>query len=324
MGRGAPAGGGEETPVTDPLSIIFAGSGAFGVPTYDRLANAGHRIVRVYTQPDRPAGRGKQVTPTPLGAHADRVGIPAVRTADINAEALPPADVMVVIAFGQKIGPAVVAHPRLGSVNLHASILPKYRGAAPINWAMLGGDPVTGNSVIRLAERMDAGAVLGQSQLTIGESETAGELHDRLAVDGAPLVLRVLAELAAGTALEVEQDHAAATAAPKLSRQTAVIDWARPAAEVVRRINGLSPWPGCRVRLLDGDRVTAVATLLRARPGGPTAAGPGVLVGGGIAAGDGRVVELLEVKPQGGRELTPAEYRNGRPWRDGMRAAAAD
>ncbi len=307
-----------------PLSILFAGSGAFGEPTLRALVSAGHRVVRVYTQPDRPAGRGKKLTPTPLAVAAEGLALDVVRTADLDAEPLPPADVMVVIAFGQKIGPAAVDHPRLGSVNLHASILPRYRGAAPINWAMLGGDAITGNSVIRLAERMDAGAVLGQSELTIGPSETAGELHDRLAADGAPLVLRVLAALADGTAVEVSQDHAAATAAPKLSRQTATLDWTRPAAEVVRRINGLSPWPGCRVRLLDGDRPTATVTLLRAAPGGPTTAAPGTLAGDGVAAGDGRTVGVLTVKPEGGRELTPAEYRNGRPWRDGMTAASAE
>ena len=352
----------------NPLDILFAGSGAFGEPTLRGLVAAGHRVVRVYTQPDRPAGRGKRLSATPMAVVAGELGLAVVRTADLNAEPLPPADVMVVIAFGQKIGPAAVNHARLGSVNLHASLLPKYRGAAPINWAMLAGDAATGNSVIRLAERMDAGAVLGQSQLTIGESETAGELHDRLAADGAPLVLRVLSELAAGAAVETPQDQALATTAPKLSRQTAVVDWGRPAAEVVRRINGLSPWPGCRVRLLDGDRETATVTLVRARGGEklsenherPNDAGsevrrragfpgvqsgssaylrpgftssrtasepiggePGAVRGNGVVAGDGRLVELLEVQPEGRRPMSPAEYRNGRPWRDGMRVAAA-
>jgi methionyl-tRNA formyltransferase len=309
--------------MANPLRILFAGSGAFGLPTLQRLVDAGHAIVGLYTQPDRPAGRGKKLTPTPIGSYADGIGCPVVRTADINAQPLPPADVLVVIAFGQKIGPAAVDHPRLGSVNLHASLLPKYRGAAPINWAMLAGDAVTGNSVIRLAERMDAGAVLGQSQLTIGESETAGELHDRLAADGGPLVLRVLSQLADGTAVETPQDPAAATVAPKLSRQTAVLDWSRPAAEVARRINGLSPWPGCRVRLIDGDRDVGTVTLVRSRPGGPTGGAPGTVVGDGVVAGDGRTVDLLQVQPEGRRPMSLADYRNGRPWRDGVRVVDA-
>jgi methionyl-tRNA formyltransferase len=302
-----------------PLSILFAGSGAFGLPTYRQLLAAGHHIVGVYTQPDRPAGRGKRLTPTPVAAE---VGDGAIRTADINAELLPPADVMVVIAFGQKIGPAAVAHPRLGSVNLHASILPKYRGAAPINWAMLNGDATTGNTVIRLAERMDAGAVLGQSSLLIGESETAGELHDRLAVDGGPLVLRVLSQLADGSAIEAEQDHAAATSAPKLSRQTAIIDWSQPAGIVSRRINGLSPWPGCRVRVLDGNQELGTCTLIRARPGGPGAGEPGTVTGDGVVAGDGRAVVVMELQPEGRRPMPLADYRRGRPWRDGMRVVS--
>ena len=302
-----------------PLNILFAGSGAFGEPTLRALVAAGHRPVGVYTQPDKPAGRGKKLTATPIAGVAESLGLTAVRTADLNAEALPPADVLVVIAFGQKIAPAVVHHARLGSVNLHASILPKYRGAAPIHWAVVNGDPTTGNSVIRLADKMDAGAVLGQSEVTIGEAETTGELHDRLAADGAPLVLRVLAELAAGTAVETVQDHAAATIAPKLSRATAVVDWTRPAALVARRINGLSPWPGCRVTV--GELGTV--TLVRAKPGEPTTAPPGTVVGDGIAAGDGRAVTVLDVQPEGKRPMPLADYRRGRPWRDGLAVATA-
>src|SRR5262245_36885982 len=143
-----------------PLRIIFAGSGEFGLPTLRALRDAGHEIVRVLTQPDRPAGRGRTVTPTPIAQAATEMGLDVIRTPDINDESLPPADVMVVIAFGQKIADDQVRHPRLGSVNLHASRLPRYRGAAPINWAILGGEATTGNSVIRLAQRMDAGAVL--------------------------------------------------------------------------------------------------------------------------------------------------------------------
>ena len=148
---------------------------------------------------------------------------------------LPVADAMVVIAFGQKIGERIVHHPQLGSVNLHASILPKYRGAAPINWAIIRGERVAGNSVIRLAPRMDAGAVLGQSSLEIGELETAGELHDRLAHDGAPLVLIVLAQLAAGSAVETPQDESQATIAPKLSREASKLDFTRPAADIAHQ-----------------------------------------------------------------------------------------
>ncbi len=307
--------------MTEPLNVIFAGSGAFGAPTLRALLEAGHRVVKVYTQPDRPAGRGKKLTPTPIAELATTLSLDVARTGDINAETLPAADVMVVIAFGQKISDAVVNHPRLGSVNLHASILPKYRGAAPINWAMLAGEKTTGNSIIRLANKMDAGAVLAQSELVIGDTETAGELHDRLSADGAPLVLRVLHELANGTAIEMAQNHDAATIAPKLSRQTAMIEWSQSAFDIARRINGLSPWPGCRVRLVDGETEVAKLTLVRARPVHDSRSGsPGEVLGDqSVATGNGQAVDILEVQPEGKRPMSLDNFRNGKPWRTGMR-----
>ncbi len=311
--------------MTVSQQIIFSGSGEFGIPTLRALIAAGHQIVHVYTQPDRPAGRGKKMTPTPIGALAIELGLPLTKTADINREPLPPADLMVVIAFGQKIGPVAVNHPRLGSVNLHSSRLPKYRGAAPINWAVLNGDTITGNSIIRLANKMDAGAILAQSTLTIGESETAGELHDRLASDGAPLMLGLIEQLQAGTAIESEQDHSQATIAPKLSRDTAQIDWSNPARKIVRHINGLSPWPGCRMRLMDGDSTVATVTLIRAQPGPARSADqPGTITDdGSIVAGDGESVVILELQPEGKRPMRMQDFRNGRPWRAGMKLNSA-
>jgi methionyl-tRNA formyltransferase len=310
--------------VADPIQIIFAGSGDFGIPTFRALIDAGHQIVRVFTQPDRPAGRGKKMTPTPIGALAEELGLPLTPTADINIEPQPAADLMVVIAFGQKIGQAAVDHPRLGSVNLHSSRLPKYRGAAPINWAILNGDTITGNSIIRLANKMDAGAILAQSELSIGETETAGELHDRLARDGASLMLRLIEQLQSGSAAETEQDHSQATLAHKLSRETAQINWSKPAAVIAQQINGLSPWPGCRVRLMDGDAEIAMVTLLRARSTSAMShEPPGTLVAdGSVCAGDGHTVEILELQPQGKRAMRLQDFRNGRPWREGMRLTA--
>lgn len=306
-----------------PLRVIFAGSGEFGVPTLRALREAGHDVVRVVTQPDRPAGRGRAMTPTPLAAAALEGGLNVVRTADMNKDVLPAADVMVVIAFGQKIAEHQVRHARLGSVNLHASRLPRYRGAAPINWAIINGEPTSGNSVIRLAPRMDAGAVLGQSEAPIGELETAGELHDRLALDGAPLVLRVLEELATERATETPQDESRATLAPKLSRESATLDWARPAGEVSRRVRGLYPWPGCRVSLCDAEGA-AVATLrlVRARPapGDGSRWDPGeVMSNGFVQAGDGAGVEIVDVQPDGKRPMPLADYRRGHPWQAGLR-----
>jgi methionyl-tRNA formyltransferase len=308
----------------NPLRVIFAGSGEFGIPTLRALRDAGHDVVKVVTQPDRPAGRGRAMTPTPIAVEATKLGLNVVRTGDINRETLPAADVMVVIAFGQKIADPQVHHPRLGSINLHASRLPRHRGAAPINWAMLAGDPATGNSVIRLAQRMDAGAVLAQSELTIGELETAGELHDRLALDGAPLVLRVLEQLANGTANEMPQDENLATLAPKLSRESSKIDWTTRADEIARRIRGLYPWPGCRVQLCDAEgKAVDALRLVRARSVPATEGSrwaPGeVMTTGWIQAGYTGAVDIVDVQPDGKTPMSLADYRRGHRWAAGLR-----
>lgn len=304
------------------LRIIFAGSGEFGVPTLRALLSSEHQVAQVVTQPDRPAGRGRVLAPT-LVAHAAReAGVPVLQTEDINQARLPPADLMAVIAFGQKIAPHQVQHPRLGSINLHASLLPKLRGAAPINWAIINGDQITGNSVIRLAQRMDAGAILGQSQIRIDEVETAGELHDRLSADGVALMLRVIGQLAEGSATELPQDESLATLAPKLSRESARLDFSAPADQVTRRIRGLYPWPGCRVRVCDaaGEELDRIR-LIRARPAagdGPRWAPGEVTSTGTVQAGVG-TVEILQCQPEGRTPMTMADYRRGHRWQAGLR-----
>ena len=301
------------------LKILFAGSGEFGAPTLQRLIDLGATIVRVYTQPDRPAGRGKKLTPTPIAQLAIDRRLDLVRTADINAEPLPKADVLVVIAFGQKIAPHVTTHARLGSVNLHASLLPKYRGAAPIHSAILAGETITGNSVIRLADKMDAGAILGQSEVTILGTETTGELHDRLAEDGAFLMEKVLVDLRDNKSIEREQDHALATLAPKLSRERSRIDFTQSARLVCDQIRGLAPWPGCRVRLMYGLTEIARLTLLRATPvDEQTALRPGEIDSEGYVRCGDVGIEILELQPEGGRPMPLDSYLNGHRWEAGM------
>ena len=305
----------------DTLRILFAGSGEFGLPALRLLRQSGHELVQIITQPDRPAGRGRQTQPTSVAQWALDNNLPLLRTADINAESLPPADLLVVIAFGQKISPAVTDHPTLGSINLHASLLPKYRGAAPINWAIARGETVTGNSVIRLAPKMDAGAILGQSQLEIGPIETAGELHDRLADAGAPLLMQVIAALANGSAIEKAQDETLATLAPKISRSDTALPWLRLSAdEAACRIRAFSPWPGCHVRLMDPQRLEhARLALMRARAvdAEPSPAAPGTIDAHWLIrlADPGRALEILDVKPEGRGIMPLAAYRNGKPWR---------
>jgi methionyl-tRNA formyltransferase len=253
--------------------------------------------------------------------------LPLMRTDSIAALDLPEADLMVVIAFGQKIPPEIVNHPRLGSVNLHASRLPEFRGAAPINWAIIAGKRTTGNSIIRLAQKMDAGAILGQSTVEIGETETAGELHDRLAVDGAALLLRVVSQLASGTETATAQIEGHATQAPKLDRAAATLDFDDTADHLARRIRGLYPVPGCRVALQDaaGRELTRL-TLIRARPiwGEGDRWRPGEIdLNGYISVANGaEALEILEVQPAGKKPMSLTDYRRGNLWAPGIQLAA--
>ncbi len=295
------------------LRVAFAGSGAFGVPALRALNSAGAELAAVYTQPDKPAGRGKKVTPTPIAAAAGELGIEAIRTPRLNDEDVPDVDCLVVIAFGQKIGQALTEQPRLGAFNLHASLLPRWRGAAPIHHAVIAGDKLIGNSIIRLADRMDAGAVLVQSRNVLGDGDTTGDLHDRLAELGGPLVVQTLRQLADNRVTETPQDEAMATPAPKLSRADAVIDWTAGGLLASRRINGLSPWPGCRVRIGDDQ-----ATLVRAFPS--TIPGePGLLTADGTVGCGDTSVEILELQPPGKKPMDLKSYRNGRPWAPGTK-----
>jgi len=308
-----------------PLRIIFAGSGEFGLKSLEALHQR-HHVIQVISQPDRPAGRGRHLHPTPISAAALASDLPLERTEDINSRQWPDCDVLVVIAFGQKISPEVASAPKFGSVNLHASLLPKFRGAAPIPHTILAGDSITGNSVIRLSPRMDAGAVLGQSRLTIGELETSKELHDRLAADGPALLLRVLDDLAAGRAVETPQDESQSSRAGKLSRADARLDFLDAAATALK-IRALWQWPACHVRLLDaaGGEMDSLS-LVRARvvPGEGSRWKAGEIDGGGaVSAGDGALaVEILELQPAGGRPMTLEDYRRGHSWMPGMKLVA--
>jgi methionyl-tRNA formyltransferase len=298
------------------LNLIFAGSGAFGLPTLKALQAAGHTFAAIYTQPDRPAGRGKKLTPTPIAQYCDQNSLAATRTPNINLEPLPPADAMVVIAFGQKISQAVITHTPLQAINLHASLLPKYRGAAPIQRALIAGETITGNSIIRLADKMDAGKVLATSHLQILPTETAAELHDRLALDGAPLILQTLAALASGTATETDQDHSLATHAAKISRADCTLDFSQPAHLLSGQIRGLSPWPACRVALSTPDHQPAARfAILRCQqvpdqlpPATFTCQNHRLFVG---TARD--CLEILDIQPDNARPMPVASYLNGHP-----------
>lgn len=297
------------------MNVVYFGSGAFGLPTLAHLASA-HRLTGVVTQPDRPAGRGGRPTPTPIAAWAGThlPGVPVLKPEKVNDPGVVamirawPADAWVVVAFGQKLGRALLADRF--AINLHASLLPRWRGAAPINAAILAGDAVTGNSVITLADRMDAGQVLGQSHREIEPTATAGELHDALAGDGPPLVEAVLARRAAGAIDARPQDESLVTIAPKLTRADGSLSFATPADDCRRRINALSPWP-CVTATFRGGPLK----LLRAAPSPAFAdAAPGTIVGvddGLVACAPGTALRLLEVQAPGKRPMPWADYARG-------------
>lgn len=306
------------------MKIVFLGSGAFGLPTLQRLAQE-HRVVGVVTQPDRPAGRGGRLTPTPIGEWAAQhlAEIPLVKPEKINTPEVRDlvrsweCDAWVVIAFGQKLGQKLLADRF--AINLHASLLPRWRGAAPINHAVLAGDTVTGNSVITLAEQMDAGFVLGQSRREILADQTAGELHDLLASDGPDLVQQVLGQHASGSLQPCAQDESLVTLAGKLAKTDGWVDFAQPADRVRCRVNGLSPWPGVTVGHEGAD-----LKLFRAEPAGDIAEScePGTVLDparGLVACGGGTAVVLAEVQPAGKKPMSFRDYANGRKMKPGDR-----
>lgn len=307
------------------MRIIFFGSGAFGVPTLENLA-ATHELVAVVSQPDRRAGRGSKLVPTPISAWATEhlPGVPLYRPESINEPEWTDrvraheADAWVIIAYGQKLSEHLLADRF--AINLHASLLPRWRGAAPINAAILAGDTQTGNSVITLASRMDAGFVLGRSNRLIEPNQTAGELHDLLASDGPALVARVLAEHQAGTTAPETQDDTRVTIAPKLRREDAWLDFAETAESVRRRVHGLTPWPGVAVRI-GGIEVRLLRVKDDTAEGESTPdAAPGMLkdaAAGVVQCGDGSTLQLLEVQPAGRKPMLWKSFVNGNPVQDG-------
>jgi methionyl-tRNA formyltransferase len=304
------------------LDLVFFGAGAFGVPTLAHLHST-HTLRAVVTQPDRPAGRGSKLTPTPIAewATTNAPHVPLLKPENVNEASIlaeirgMACDAWVIIAFGQKLSPPLLADRF--AINLHGSILPRWRGAAPVNWAILAGDPVAGNSVITLAERMDAGLVLGTSSRAITPDLTAGELHDLLSSDGPELVADVLAKHSDGTLSPQKQDESLVTKARKLSRADGWIDFNKSAIECRNWVHGLTPWPGVKVKI-GGDELK----VLRVKVGQDGAAqAPGTLIdvpSGRIACGNSTTLHLLDVQPAGKKAMPWSAYANGRTLAPGL------
>ena len=253
------------------MRIVYLGSGEFGVPCLQGLFESEHKLCMVVTQPAQPCGRGRKLRATAVARWAETRGIPCVGTENVNSPEMVEKiaacrpDALVVIACGQKIGPTLVTMPSRGAINVHASLLPKLRGAAPINWAIIRGETHTGISIITLAEKIDAGDVLGQTETLIGTHETAGQLHDRLAVIAVPLLMETLYQLESGKATYTAQDRTLATFAPKLQKSDGYLDFTESAQVLSRRMRGFWPWPGASARYISAE--TGKATQVVIRPG---------------------------------------------------------
>lgn len=293
------------------MKIAFAGTPEFSVAALDALHAAGHEIVGVYTQPDRPAGRGQKLSASPVAERARKLGLPTFKpesfkkqpTAIDELRALAP-ELMVVVAYGLILPQAVLDIPSRGCLNIHASLLPRWRGAAPIQRAILAGDAETGTTIMQMDAGLDTGAMLLRESLPIGQ-KTAGELHDALASQGARLIVQALAQLEAGTLVATPQPATGSTYAAKLTKNEARIDWSQPAEEVARRIRAYNPAPVAWSELA-GERIKF--TRAQSVPG---AGAPGTVLSSGadglkIATGDG-AVRIHELQRPGGRLLPAAQ-----------------
>ncbi len=304
------------------MNLVYLGSGEFGIPCLDALKASEHHLSLVVTQPANPAGRGRKPQPTPVALWADAHAVPLIETDNVNAPemvekiAACQPNAIIVIAFGQKVGKELVALPPQGAINVHASLLPKYRGAAPINWAILRGETETGVSIITLAEKIDAGDILAQARTAIGAQETAGELHDRLAQLAAPLLLETLAHLQAGTATHTKQDEAEATFAPKLRKSDGFLDFAAPAEILARKIRGFWPWPGAAALYTSQQTqkstrvVIALAEVVPASGTAPLPAGT-FDKDRHVVCGDGNRLALRKLKPAGSGLMSFHAFING-------------
>lgn len=304
------------------MKIVYLGSGLFGIDCLNALTSSPHSIELIISQPPHPAGRGRKPRPTPVAKWAGQNRIELVETQNVNhpdmieriGSAEP--DLMVVIAFGQKISDRLIELPPHRAINVHSSLLPKYRGAAPINWAVINGEKTTGISIITLAQKMDAGDILAQGETQIEENETAGTLHDRLAQLAAPLLIDTIDKIAAGNATYIPQDHSKATLAPKLKKSDGFLDFDQPAIIVHRKILGFSPWPGATANYLSKNtgKITRVTITLAKLIDSPAQSElpPGTLNENLEVICSSGAIKIVKIKPAGKAEMDFADFVNGR------------
>ena len=308
--------------MSSPARIAFAGTPEFAVPALRALAASGAIVPAVLTQPDRPAGRGRQLTASAVKLAADRLGLPVAqpasltKSADFSAFGEPP-ELLVVVAYGLLLPRWMLSWPKLGCINLHASLLPRWRGAAPIQHAILEGDEMTGISVMQMEAGLDTGPVYLARSTPIGKQETAGDLHDRLAALAAEVLQETLPQLLARRLTAAPQRPQLATWAPKISKSAALLDWGRPAVRLERQVRAFNPWPVAEGELSDGRRLriwqaAAIEAAALSNTGIDPRAPPGTIVATGQAGIDvataAGVLRLQRIQPPSGRVMDAPAY----------------
>ncbi len=297
------------------------GTPDFAVPSLEALVAGGHEVIGVFTQPDKPKNRGHKMTFSPVKECAISLELPVFQPLSMREDAaaelvrgLAP-ELIVVAAYGQILPERVLNIPRYGSINVHSSLLPKYRGAAPINWAILNGETVTGVTIMYMAKKLDAGDIILSRETEIGPEEDALELTARLAELGAEALSEAVRRLENGTAKRTPQDHSAYTYAPMLGKELSSIDWTRSARQIHDQVRGLIPWPCAKTELAG-----ATVKVYRTAAGAPTDKAPGTILSASkkgieVACGDGRSLLITELQPEGGRRMEAAAYLAGHPVR---------
>lgn len=302
------------------MRVVFLGTPEFAVPSLQALSST-YGVLAVFTQPDRPKGRGNQMSQSAVKNAASEVGLSVyqperIRRPDVieQLKNLNP-DLMVVVGYGQIIPQTIIDIPKYGILNIHASLLPKYRGAAPIQWAIANGETETGVTIMQIDAGLDTGDMLLKESVRIGPDETAPELSARLAPLGARLLLEAIAQIATGQIHREHQDHAQATYAPVLKKEDGRIDWALPSMRIYNRLRGFTPWPGAYTTFRDQQLLVVRARPLEASAGPPPALSPGVLRVHKrqlfAGCGENTVLELIEVQPAGKKHMSAEAFLNG-------------
>lgn len=302
------------------MKILFMGTPDFAIPSLETLLAAGHELCGVFTQPDKPKNRGMKLQPTPVKECALSHNVPVFQPRKMrDGEAMGyiremDPELIVVAAYGRILPDEILDYPKLGCINVHSSLLPKYRGAAPINWAILNGERETGVTIMHMATELDAGDIIAQSATPIGANETAPELFQRLAELGAKRLVQVVDQIAAGTAVRTPQDHHMSTYAPMLSKELSPMDWSKEAQILHNQVRGLLPWPaasadfgGTRCKVFSTDVIDGTTNL---RPGTVLEVGKQGIV---ISCGNGTMLRISELQPAGGKRMKAADYLRGHP-----------